>query len=240
MACPADNQEKALETVDRPDAVSFPRKIRSFMRREGRMSKRQKRAIEQYFKVFGIAYSERQIDLNTIFNRDAPKVVEIGFGMGDALMEYALSNPEQDFLGIDVHRPGVGSLLAGMSEQSISNIRTICHDAVEVLNNMIADSSIDRINIFFPDPWPKKKHFKRRLIQNEFANLLALKIKPGGKLHIATDWEEYSTWISEILNTIPHFKDVSDQEFIDRPPTKFEKRGIELGHGVWDKIYIRQ
>ena len=221
-------------------ASPFARKIRSFVRREGRMSARQKQAIEKYFSQFGIAYEENLLDFDSVFSRTSKRILEIGFGMGDTLAQMAQKNPDQDFVGIEVHRPGVGSLLATMAEQNIKNIRIINHDAVEVLAKMIPDHCLDNINIFFPDPWPKKRHHKRRLIHDNFVSLLSRKLVAGGKLHIATDWENYAQWIEEAMQQRLDFSDVSSTTESQRPKTKYEKRGIKLGHKVWDKIYIKQ
>lgn len=215
----------------------FARKIRSFVRREGRMSARQKQAIEHHFPDFGIQYQESILNFETLFQRAAPLVLEIGFGMGNTLALMASRNPDRNFIGIEVHRPGVGSLLATMAENNISNIRVINHDAVEVLTNMIPDNSLDTINIFFPDPWPKKRHHKRRLIQAPFITLISRKLRDGGKLHIATDWENYAQWIEDLFQSRADFRDISSITEANRPETKYEKRGLKLGHDVWDKIY---
>ncbi|WP_455220096.1 tRNA (guanosine(46)-N7)-methyltransferase TrmB, partial [Kaarinaea lacus] len=167
-----------------------------------------------------------------------PTIVEIGFGMGDTLATMAMENPDSNFIGIEVHRPGVGSLLATIEEKGISNIRIFCHDAVEVLEQSIPDQSLDGIHIFFPDPWHKKRHHKRRLIQTAFVNLLATKLKPQGQLHIATDWKNYAEWIEEVMAETPNFSKLAEDNSHQRPTTKFEKRGLKLGHGVWDMIYV--
>jgi tRNA (guanine-N7-)-methyltransferase len=219
------------------------RPIRSFVLRQGRLTDAQQRAINSGMPLFGVAYAEQQLDLNQLFGREAPKILEIGFGMGESTASIAHSHPEQDFLGIEVHTPGVGSLLRQIQELGLNNLRLIQHDAVEVLRHMIADTSLDGVHIFFPDPWPKKRHYKRRLIQTNFVALLVGKLKPGGYLHMATDWQEYAEWAMEMLqaepqlsNTAPGYAPQPDY----RPLTKFEQRGLKLGHGVWDLIFRRK
>jgi tRNA (guanine-N7-)-methyltransferase len=218
------------------------RAIRSFVLRQGRLTPAQQRAVETLLPVYGIPYAAEPLDLDHAFGRQAPKILEIGFGMGAATAQIAATNPDKDYLGIEVHTPGVGNLLKLMEEQGITNLRVIQHDAVEVLRHMIADGSLDGVHIFFPDPWPKKRHHKRRLLQTEFVALLCRKLKPGGYLHFATDWEEYAQWTLEVLRAEPKLANtVTDYaprpEY--RPLTKFEQRGLNLGHGVWDLIFIR-
>jgi tRNA (guanine-N7-)-methyltransferase len=218
------------------------RAIRSFVLRQGRLTPAQQRAVETLLPVYGIPYAAEPLDLDHAFGRQAPKILEIGFGMGAATAQIAATNPDKDYLGIEVHTPGVGNLLKLMEEQGITNLRVIQHDAVEVLRHMIADGSLDGVHIFFPDPWPKKRHHKRRLLQTEFVALLCRKLKPGGYLHFATDWEEYAQWTLGVLRAEPKLANtVTDYaprpEY--RPLTKFEQRGLNLGHGVWDLIFIR-
>ena len=219
------------------------RPIRSFVLRQGRLNDTQQRAIDTGMPLFGVVYAEQCLDLNQLFGREAPKILEIGFGMGESTASIAQSHPGQDFLGIEVHTPGVGSLLRQIQELGLNNLRLIQHDAVEVLQHMIADASLDGVHIFFPDPWPKKRHHKRRLIQTNFVALLVGKLKPGGYLHMATDWQEYAEWAMEMLqaepqlsNTAPGYAPQPDY----RPLTKFERRGLKLGHGVWDLIFRRK
>lgn len=218
------------------------RAIRSFVLRQGRTSSGQQRAIEALLPIFGIAYSPAQLDLVQVFGRPAPKILEIGFGMGSATAEIARANPDQDYLGIEVHTPGVGNLLKLIQEYELNNIRIIQHDAVEVLRDMIVDDALDGAHIFFPDPWPKKRHHKRRLIQPAFINLLCRKLKRGGYLHVATDWQEYAEQVMEVLAAQPALKNAA-QGYAPRPDyrplTKFEQRGLNLGHGVWDLIFTR-
>lgn len=223
------------------------RKIRSFVLRQGRLTPAQERAFESAWPAFGLEYQKTPIDLNEIFGRtnaktDAKKVLEIGFGMGDATAKIAQTLPEHDFLAVEVHAPGVGALLKLIEEEDIDNIRIIQHDAVEVLNNMLADASLDGVHIFFPDPWHKKRHNKRRLIQAEFVKLLCSKLKVGAYLHVATDWEEYAEWVLEVLQAEPQLKNTAEtyaEKPSYRPLTKFENRGIKLGHGVWDLVYLK-
>lgn len=219
------------------------RTIRSFVLRQGRLTPAQQRAVEHLLPRFGIAYDRQPLGLDQSFGRAAPKILEIGFGMGTATAEIARNAPENDYLGIEVHTPGVGNLLKLIEEQGLSNLRVIQHDAVEVLRNMIADAALDGVHIFFPDPWPKKRHHKRRLIQTEFVKLLCAKLKPGGYLHFATDWEEYAQWTLEVLSVEPLLKNTADAyapKPAYRPETKFERRGINLGHGVWDIVFRRK
>jgi tRNA (guanine-N7-)-methyltransferase len=218
------------------------RAIRSFVLRQGRLTPAQQRAVETLLPVYGIPYAAELLDLDQAFGRQVPKILEIGFGMGAATAQIAATNPDKDYLGIEVHTPGVGNLLKLMEEQGITNLRVVQHDAVEVLRHMIADASLDGVHIFFPDPWPKKRHHKRRLLQAEFVALLCSKLKPGGYLHFATDWEEYAQWTLEVLraesklaNTVTDYAPRPEY----RPLTKFEQRGLNLGHGVWDLIFTR-
>lgn len=220
----------------------FKRKIRSFVRREGRITKGQQRALDELFPRFGVDAAEGLLDLNQIFGRDAAKILEIGFGNGTSLASMASAAPEMDYLGIEVHRPGVGNLLLQIEAQQLTNVRVICDDAVEVLKHRIADHSLEGVHIFFPDPWHKKKHHKRRLVQPEFVNLLARKLKPGGVIHLATDWEDYAIHMMEVMTQAQGFKNLAGagnyRERPDyRPLTKFEQRGHRLGHGVWDLLF---
>ena len=219
------------------------RRIRSYVLRQGRLTKGQEKALADYWPTFGIDYTPETLDLSKTFGRqESFKILEIGFGMGETTATIAQSMPERDFLGVEVHTPGVGGLLKLIGEKSLSNVRIIQHDVVDVLNNMIADASLDGVHIFFPDPWHKKRHHKRRLIQAEFVKDLCSKIKQGGYLHVATDWQEYAEWVLDILKVetllINSAKDYAPKPAY-RPLTKFENRGIKLGHGVWDLIFIR-
>lgn len=219
------------------------RRIRSYVLRQGRLTKGQEKALADYWPAFGIDYTPNALDLPKTFGRQASsKILEIGFGMGETTATIAEGMPDRDFLGVEVHTPGVGGLLKLIGERSLSNVRIIQHDVVDVLNHMIADASLDGVHIFFPDPWHKKRHHKRRLIQAEFVKLLCAKLKSGGYLHVATDWQEYAEWVLDILKVEPLLansaKDYAPKPAY-RPLTKFENRGIKLGHGVWDLIFIR-
>lgn len=220
------------------------RQIRSFVRREGRLTPGQQKALDQLWPIFGIEDEQEALDLNTLFNREAPRVLEIGFGNGASLAEMARNQPDHDFIGIEVHRPGVGQLLKSIQNDELSNVRVACTDAVALLKNRIKDKSLDRIQIFFPDPWHKKRHHKRRIIQPAFVNVLADKLKHGGHLHLATDWQDYAEQMLEDVSGNERFSNCShDGSYIERPDyrpiTKFEQRGHRLGHGVWDLLFKR-
>ena len=222
--------------------MEHQRPIRSFVLRQGRLTAAQERAVDTLLPTFGIPYGAAPLDLEAAFGRSAPKILEIGFGMGGATAQIAAANPDKDYLGIEVHTPGVGNLLKLMQEQQLANVRVVQHDAVEVLQQMIEDGALDGVHIFFPDPWPKKRHHKRRLLQAEFVALLCRKLKPGGYLHFATDWEEYAQWTLEVLRAETRLQNTANDyaprpEY--RPLTKFEQRGLNLGHGVWDLIFRR-
>lgn len=222
------------------DTPQTHRPIRSFVLRQGYMSKGQQRAYDTLMPVLGVGYQPQVADLDAVFGRAAPKVVEIGFGMGGATADIAQARPDTDYLGVEVHGPGVGSLLKLVEERQLGNVRVIQHDAVEVFTHMLAPASLDGVHVFFPDPWHKKRHNKRRLIQPPFVALLASRIKPGGYLHLATDWEDYAIQMLEVLsqeatleNTAEGYAPRPDY----RPLTKFEQRGLRLGHGVWDLVF---
>lgn len=233
---------RAMSEIENKEDLKA-RRIRSFVLRQGRVTKGQAAALETQWPKYGVEYGLQAIDLNTLFNRtDSKKILEIGFGMGETTAKIAQTLPDCDFLAAEVHTPGIGALLKLIREQALTNIRIIQHDVVEVLQNMIADYSLDGVHIFFPDPWHKKRHHKRRLIQAGFVKLLCSKIKIGGYLHVATDWQEYAEWILEILNAEPQLKNTATdyaEKPSYRPLTKFENRGIKLGHGVWDIVFLR-
>ena len=220
------------------------RTVRSFVRREGRLTPGQQRAIDQLWPQYALDEGSSLINLNDFFKRDAPKVIEIGFGNGTSLAEMAKNQPDTDFLGIEVHRPGVGQLLNLIDQNDLSNLRVACTDAVELLKHRLADNSLDRLQLYFPDPWHKKRHHKRRIIQPDFVNLLAKKIKLGGHLHMATDWQHYAEQMLVDLSENTQFQNCADKDYIPRPDyrplTKFEQRGHKLGHGVWDLLFKRQ
>lgn len=219
------------------------RPIRSFVLRVSRTSNAQRRAVDELLPRYGIAFEPRPVDLDAVYGRQAPRVLEIGFGMGEALAEFARAHPERDFLGIEVHTPGVGNLLKLVDADGLTNVRVISHDAVEVLTHMIAPDSFDGVHVFFPDPWPKKRHHKRRLIQPAFVRLLASRLRPGGYLHLATDWVEYATQMLEVLRAEPSLANTAEgyvERPESRPQTKFEARGIRLGHEVRDLLFRRR
>lgn len=220
------------------------RAIRSFVMRAGRMTDAQKRGIDQGLPRFGLSLEQGLLDLDQVFGRSAPRTLEIDFGMGHSLLEMAQAAPEQDFIGVEVHRPGVGSLLNGVLNAGLENVRVFDCDAIEVLDRCIPDASLDRLLLFFPDPWHKKKHNKRRIVQLEFAERVRRKLKPGGVLHMATDWEPYAEHMLEIMSTAPGYRNqAADGTYVprpeERPITKFERRGERLGHGVWDLKFER-
>ncbi len=219
------------------------RPIRSYILRQGRITKAQTNAIQESFQKHAVIFENKLIDFNGVFeNKSRDLILEIGFGMGTSTAEIARSNLNKNYVAIEVHSPGVGNLLKLIQENNISNLKIIQHDAVEVLNSMIKDDSLDGIHIFFPDPWPKKRHHKRRLIQSNLLKLIAQKIKKSGYLHIATDWEDYAFWIIDLLDKEDLLQKISDDFFKKpdyRPLTKYENRGINLGYKVWDMVYRR-
>jgi len=218
------------------------RAIRSYVLRQGRRTDAQRRASAELLPRFGIPYSREPLDLDRVFGRAAPKILEIGFGMGETTARIAASHPGNDYLGIEVHAPGVGSLLQRIAAPGLSNVRIIQHDAVEVLESMIAPACLDGVHVFFPDPWPKKRHHKRRLIQPPFVALLASRMKQGAYVHVATDWEDYAQQIMAVLSIEPLLANTADGYAPrpgQRPLTKFEDRGLKLGHGVWDLVFRR-
>lgn len=209
------------------------------MRRAGRLTPSQERALRELWPDVGIPFSEEPLDLDASFGRSAPKVLEIGYGNGETLVELAAAIPAMDFIGVEVHEPGVGHCLLNAEAAGISNLRLICHDAVDVLEHQIPDASIRRLNLYFPDPWPKKRHHKRRILQRNFMKLAAQKIEVGGTFHIATDWANYAGQIDELIDSDEDFRLAekrihSGDEPLDRPTTKFESRGSRLGHKIWD------
>ena len=217
--------------------------IRSFVLRAGRMGSGQQKALQEFGPRFVVPYQANELDLDATFQRHAEKILEIGFGMGGATAEIAANHPEKDYLGIEVHTPGVGALLKQIGERQLSNLRIVQHDAVEVIQRMLADASLDGIHIYFPDPWHKSRHHKRRLIQAEFVTLLSRKLKPGAYLHLATDWENYAQQMLEVLTGEQNLLNTANDFAIRpayRPLTKFEQRGLRLGHGVWDLVFRRR
>ena len=216
--------------------------IRTYVLRQGRYSRGQQRAHAELMPRFGLEYRAEPLNFREIYGRDAPVVAEVGFGMGETTARIAGENPGVDYLAIEVHSPGVGSLLKQIGEGGLGNVRIVQHDAVEVMRHMVPDASLAAIHVFFPDPWPKKRHHKRRLLQPSFVSLAAGKLAPGGCLHVATDWKEYADDVLAVLCATPQLANTA-QDFAPRPParpeTKFERRGLKLGHGVWDMVFKR-
>jgi len=218
-------------------------RIRSYVLRAGRVGSGQARALAELGPRYLLPYQSSLVDLDAAYGRNAPKILEIGFGMGEGLAEIAAAHPENDYLGVEVHTPGVGALLKQVGERGLDNVRVIQHDAVEVLTHMLAPGSLAGVHVFFPDPWHKKRHNKRRLIQPPFVRLLAGRIAPGGYLHLATDWEDYAIQMLEVLSAEPELANNTDgfsPRPDTRPLTKFEQRGIRLGHGVWDLVFRKR
>ena len=220
------------------------RTIRSFVKRAGRMTASQARALETLWPVYGVEYSASLLDMDALFGRDAPRVLEIGFGNGDTLVMAAAAAPDSDFIGIEVHDPGIGHCLIRAREAGVSNLKVIAHDAIDVLSHQVPDGALARVNLYFPDPWPKKRHHKRRIVQPSFLDLLARKLNPGGKFCVATDWENYAGHIDEMLAERDDFVLIERREHegnqpLDRERTKFETRGLKRGHRIWDWQFSR-
>ncbi|WP_323838582.1 tRNA (guanosine(46)-N7)-methyltransferase TrmB [Photorhabdus africana] len=220
------------------------RRVRSFVRRQGRLTNRQQQALDNLWPKIGVKYQAEKLELAALFGREASVVLEIGFGMGASLVTMASQNPEKDFLGIEVHAPGVGACLASAEDENIGNLRVMCHDAMEVLENMIPDNSLEMVQLFFPDPWHKARHNKRRIVQPPFAELIKSKLKVGGVFHMATDWQPYAEHMLEVMNGVDNYLNLSENgDYVPRPSsrpiTKFELRGQRLGHGVWDIMFKR-
>ncbi len=224
--------------------LEHPRSIRSFVTRAGRITVAQQRALDLLWPRYGIEFEPGLLDLDALFGRRAPRTVEIGFGNGENLAAIAASHPDRDFLGVEVHRSGVGRLMLSIEELGLTNVRILCHDAVEVLEEQIAPASLEEVLVLFPDPWPKKRHHKRRLIQPPLVARIASRLRPGGTLRLATDWEPYAQHMLEVIGACEQLANLSPGgDFIERPadrtPTRFEKRGERLGHGVWDFAFRR-
>ncbi|MCV2885744.1 tRNA (guanosine(46)-N7)-methyltransferase TrmB [Aestuariibacter sp. AA17] len=222
----------------------YVRKVQSFVKREGRLTKGQANAIENNWSEMGLEHQNGLLDFNQVFGRTAPVVLEIGFGMGKSLVEMAKNAPDHDYIGIEVHRPGVGACLMEAEEQGVTNLRVFEHDAVEVLADCVPDSSLARVQLFFPDPWHKKRHHKRRIVQPEFVQKLRGKLAIGGVFHMATDWENYAEHMLEVMSDAEGYQNQSvSNDYVPRPDhrplTKFEQRGHRLGHGVWDLMFER-
>ena len=238
-----DGTEQQSEQAENNN--TYMRKIRSFVLREGRLTKGQQHALDTYWQDYGLTYQATPLALDSVFGRSNEKVLEIGFGMGKSLVEMAKAAPGKDFIGIEVHRPGVGACLSDAANQQVKNLKVFEHDAVEILEHTIADNSLDTVQLFFPDPWHKKRHHKRRIVQAEFVQLLRRKLKPGGVFHMATDWENYAEHMLEVMQGASGFANMSaDNSYVARPEhrplTKFEQRGQRLGHGVWDLMFKKE
>jgi len=239
----SETSKTALEQAEQEG--KYIRKVRSFVKREGRLTKGQAKALEDNWPTMGLNHQDGLLDFTKVFGNDNPVVLEIGFGMGKSLVEMANNAPDTNFIGIEVHRPGVGACLMDASEAGVTNLRVYEHDAVEVLADCIADSSLAKLQLFFPDPWHKKRHHKRRIVQPEFVENLRSKLKIGGVFHMATDWENYAEHMLEVMTAAEKFKNQSEtNDYMprpdDRPLTKFEQRGHRLGHGVWDLMFERK
>ena len=239
------NEADSAHTRRGPPPEHAQRRVRSFVRREGRMTDGQKSALARLWPRYGLDAPPATLDLAQVFRRSAPVVFEIGFGNGEHLLARAQAEPQHDFIGVEVHRPGAGRLMLNAEKENLSNLRVICIDAVEVLRNWIADAALSEAVIYFPDPWHKTRHHKRRLVQPEFAALLARKMKPGGRFLLATDWADYVRHMLEVLNVAPDFTNLSaDGAYVPRhatrPKTRFELRGERLGHAVFDLEYRRR
>lgn len=244
-AAPSPSSTEAASAAPEAGAAPAPprRAIRSFVLRAGRMGTGQQKAMETLAPRYVLPYAARPIDFAAVFGRTAPAILEIGFGMGDATARIAAARPGDDFIGVEVHAPGVGALLKRIGEQGLSNLRIVQHDAVEVLRDMIPPGSLAGIHVYFPDPWHKKKHNKRRLIQPAFVAELAGRLATGGYLHCATDWQPYAEQMLEVLSAEPSLANTAEgyaprPEW--RPLTKFENRGLRLGHGVWDLVFTKR
>mgnify|MGYP001163282579 FL=1 len=234
-----------VTTNEYTDDGKLVRKIRSFVRREGRLTKGQENAMKECWPTMGIDYQQKLLDWKEVFGNDNPVVLEIGFGMGASLVEMANNAPEKNFIGIEVHSPGVGACLASARDAGVTNLRVMCHDAVEVFEHMIPDNSLSTLQLFFPDPWHKARHHKRRIVKAEFAEMVRQKLKlDSGIFHMATDWENYAEHMIDVMVQAPGYKNIAAEgDYIprpdERPLTKFEARGHRLGHGVWDIKFKR-
>jgi len=220
------------------------RTVRSFVLRQGRLTKGQELALETVWPIYGISRRDSLLDMDSLFGQKAPLTLEIGFGDGVSLATMAKAAPQKNFIGIEVHRPGVGRLLHLIQEYELTNVRVMDDDAVQILKNRIPEKSLDRVQLFFPDPWHKKRHNKRRIVQPEFVSLIASRLKKEGVFHLATDWEPYAEHMAKVMEASHEFSSMNDVPFSekpeDRPTTKFETRGLKLGHGVWDLLYEKK
>lgn len=234
----------AEQASEERTAQKHHRPIRSYVVRGGRLTPAQQKAMDRLWPRYGLSVDDGVIDPAAVFGRQAPLILEVGFGMGEALLEMAARHPEQDHIGVDVHPPGIGNILRGIEEKGLDNLRVYEHDAIEVLRRCVAERQLERVQVFFPDPWHKKKHHKRRIIQPDFVQLVRSRLKPGGTLHIATDWQNYAEHIMMVMDAAQGFENRFGEGCYatahDRPATKFERRGQRLGHGVWDMIFERR
>ena len=242
-----DIAEAATTGPESADAPLHRRGIKSYVIRAGRTTQAQTRGLEEVWPRFGLTIADGRQDLDALFGRQAPRVAEIGFGMGNSLIEQAERHPDTDFIGIEVHAPGVGKLLDEADKRGLTNLRVYREDALAVLEQCLPEASLTTLQLFFPDPWPKKKHHKRRIVQPAFVELIRTRLTPGGTLHMATDWEAYAAWMAEVMDAAPGYTNTADAAtapYVPRPDfrplTKFEARGEKLGHGVWDLIYQRR
>jgi len=235
-----ENENRVHKTIEQAEQEGkYIRKVRSFVKREGRLTKGQERALNEHWQTMGLNHSDGLIDIKALFGNDNPTVLEIGFGMGKSLVEMAKAAPELNFIGIEVHKPGVGACIALAAEQGIENLKVFEHDAIEILADCFSDNSLTTVQLFFPDPWHKKKHHKRRIVQASFVEAIRSKLKVGGIFHMATDWENYAECMLEDMQSAQGYKNISENnDYVPRPDsrplTKFESRGHRLGHGVWD------
>ncbi|WP_051227278.1 tRNA (guanosine(46)-N7)-methyltransferase TrmB [Oceanospirillum beijerinckii] len=243
-AVEATETENSLPEQEQNVPEEHKRRIRSFVLRTGRMTAGQQRGMDEFWPKWGLTLDQGMINPVEVFEREAPLVLEIGFGMGDSLLEQAKTMSDHNFIGIEVHTPGVGRLMAEAGDAGLTNLRAYEDDAIEILKQCIPDGSLDLLQLFFPDPWHKKRHHKRRIVQAEFAQLVRQKLKVGGRFHMATDWENYAEHMVEVMKQADGYENTAtDGDYVPRPDsrpvTKFEKRGERLGHGVWDIIYRR-
>lgn len=240
----ADKKRKTVERAEFTEDGRYLRKVRSFVLRTGRLSDYQRDMMNDNWADLGLDYQAEPFDFQTIFGNNNPVVLEIGFGMGRSLVEMAAANPDRNYIGIEVHTPGVGACIAYALEKGVKNLRVICHDATEILRDSIADGTLGGLQLFFPDPWQKAKHHKRRIVQAGFIERIIAKLTPNGFVHFATDWENYAEHMLDVLRQFPQLTNQSaSNDFIPRPDfrplTKFEERGHKLGHGVWDLYFIK-
>lgn len=240
----ADQKRKTVETAEFTEDGRYKRKVRSFVLRTGRLSEFQRQTMNDNWATYGLEHQTEPFDFPAIYGNTNPVILEIGFGMGKSLVEMALQNPDKNYLGIEVHTPGVGACLAYAVEKQVKNLRVICHDATEILRDSIADNSLGGLQLFFPDPWHKAKHHKRRIVQPHFVETIYQKLQPNGFIHFATDWQNYAEQMLDVLKSAVGLRNVSPtNDYIPRPDfrplTKFEQRGHKLGHGVCDLYFIK-